>query len=88
MTLSIGVPARNGRKDVSLADRYVVSRVSGAFFVDATMIQTLYHRRKRDSNCVIGKQEKESAKVVQNCACTDADFEWYVLSLHPIYLSR
>ncbi|THH18916.1 hypothetical protein EW146_g2149 [Bondarzewia mesenterica] len=37
--------------------------------------QTLYHRRVRDRNCVVGKQEKFQDKVVKNCACTDSDFE-------------
>ncbi|KAI0057638.1 Oligoxyloglucan reducing end-specific cellobiohydrolase [Artomyces pyxidatus] len=37
--------------------------------------QTLYHRRVRDRNCVVGNQEKALSKVVKNCACTDTDFE-------------
>ncbi|PCH36493.1 Oligoxyloglucan reducing end-specific cellobiohydrolase [Wolfiporia cocos MD-104 SS10] len=37
--------------------------------------QTLYHRRKREANCVVGDQEKEDANIVKDCACTEADFE-------------
>ncbi|KAF9236110.1 hypothetical protein BU15DRAFT_64296 [Melanogaster broomeanus] len=37
--------------------------------------QTLYHRRKRDANCVVGKQYKAEEKVIKNCACTSDDFE-------------
>ncbi|KAA1470082.1 Oligoxyloglucan reducing end-specific cellobiohydrolase [Dentipellis sp. KUC8613] len=37
--------------------------------------QTLYHRRVRDRNCVVGDQEKAQTKVVKNCACTESDFE-------------
>ncbi|EIM80281.1 Oligoxyloglucan reducing end-specific cellobiohydrolase [Stereum hirsutum FP-91666 SS1] len=37
--------------------------------------QTLYHRRVRDRNCVVGSQEKAADKVVKNCACTASDFE-------------
>ncbi|KIJ65382.1 hypothetical protein HYDPIDRAFT_88076 [Hydnomerulius pinastri MD-312] len=37
--------------------------------------QTLYHRRKRDANCVVGTQPKAEEKVVKNCACTVDDFE-------------
>lgn len=41
-------------------------------------LQTLYHRRVRERNCVVGNQEKAADKVVKNCACTESDFEWYV----------
>lgn len=37
--------------------------------------QTLYHRRKRDANCVVGKLPKVEEKIVRNCACTEEDFE-------------
>ncbi|KAE9387475.1 Oligoxyloglucan reducing end-specific cellobiohydrolase [Gymnopus androsaceus JB14] len=37
--------------------------------------QTLYHRRLRDANCVVGDQRKEEARIENNCACTNADFE-------------
>ncbi|KAH9941948.1 Oligoxyloglucan reducing end-specific cellobiohydrolase [Amylocystis lapponica] len=37
--------------------------------------QTLYHRRKRDANCVVGDQPKAEEKVVHNCACDWSDFE-------------
>ncbi|KAG1874332.1 hypothetical protein F4604DRAFT_2009684 [Suillus subluteus] len=37
--------------------------------------QTLYHRRKRDVNCVVGDTSKALDKVVRNCRCTLQDFE-------------
>jgi hypothetical protein len=38
--------------------------------------QTLYHRRRRDRNCVVGEQPKVQETIVKNCACTPSDFEW------------
>ncbi|KDQ61974.1 hypothetical protein JAAARDRAFT_76825 [Jaapia argillacea MUCL 33604] len=37
--------------------------------------QTLYHRRVRDTNCVVGNQPKAAEKVVKNCVCSATDFE-------------
>ncbi|KAG1874291.1 hypothetical protein F4604DRAFT_1763753 [Suillus subluteus] len=37
--------------------------------------QTLYHRRKRDVNCVVGDTPKALDNIVQNCTCTSEDFE-------------
>ncbi|KZT00997.1 Oligoxyloglucan reducing end-specific cellobiohydrolase [Laetiporus sulphureus 93-53] len=37
--------------------------------------QTLYHRRVRDANCVVGNQPKATEKVVKNCECDNSDFE-------------
>ncbi|KAL0954074.1 hypothetical protein HGRIS_005224 [Hohenbuehelia grisea] len=37
--------------------------------------QTLYHRRVRDVNCVVGDQPKAVERVVKNCACSRVDFE-------------
>jgi hypothetical protein len=37
--------------------------------------QTLYHRRVRDRNCVVGNQPKAANKVVKNCVCVPSDFE-------------
>ncbi|KAF9035551.1 signal sequence binding protein [Panaeolus papilionaceus] len=37
--------------------------------------RTLYHRRVRDSDCVVGEREKAADKIVENCQCTKADFE-------------
>ncbi|KAF8825213.1 hypothetical protein HHX47_DHR7000487 [Lentinula edodes] len=37
--------------------------------------QTLYHRRIRDTNCYIGDQRKEEARIQKNCACSTVDFE-------------
>lgn len=39
--------------------------------------QTLYHRRVRDTNCVVGQQPKAETRVVTNCPCAQVDFEWY-----------
>ena len=41
-------------------------------------MQTLYHRRKREADCVVGDQPKAQEKIVKNCQCTASDFEWYV----------
>lgn len=38
--------------------------------------QTLYHRRKRNVNCVVGDQQKVTEKIVKNCQCSAIDFEW------------
>ncbi|KAF9551404.1 Oligoxyloglucan reducing end-specific cellobiohydrolase [Agrocybe pediades] len=37
--------------------------------------QTLYHRRARQANCVVGKLPKAAEKIVNNCECRKADFE-------------
>jgi len=37
--------------------------------------QTLYHRRRRDRDCVVGQQPKVKETIVKNCACTASDFE-------------
>ncbi|KAG0704558.1 hypothetical protein DFH29DRAFT_910863 [Suillus ampliporus] len=37
--------------------------------------QTLYHRRKRDVNCVVGDTPKALDDIVRNCTCTLEDFE-------------
>ncbi|KAJ8497098.1 hypothetical protein ONZ45_g12200 [Pleurotus djamor] len=37
--------------------------------------QTLYHRRRRDANCVVGDQPKLEDKVVMTCECSKVDFE-------------
>ncbi|OAX38327.1 Oligoxyloglucan reducing end-specific cellobiohydrolase, partial [Rhizopogon vinicolor AM-OR11-026] len=37
--------------------------------------QTLYHRRKRDVNCVVGDKPKALDSLVRNCTCTIEDFE-------------
>ncbi|KAJ7195702.1 hypothetical protein C8J57DRAFT_1547194 [Mycena rebaudengoi] len=37
--------------------------------------QTLYHRRVRDRNCVVGDQPKATERIEKNCICTPADFE-------------
>ncbi|KAG2093136.1 uncharacterized protein F5147DRAFT_755284 [Suillus discolor] len=37
--------------------------------------QTLYHRRKRDVNCVVGDTPKAPNNIVRNCRCRSEDFE-------------
>ncbi|KAF7289529.1 Sortilin [Mycena chlorophos] len=37
--------------------------------------QTLYHRRVRDVNCVVGNQPKAKDQIQRNCMCGRADFE-------------
>jgi len=37
--------------------------------------QTLYHRRVRETNCVVGNQPKALERVERNCTCTKTDFE-------------
>ncbi|KAI0685232.1 Oligoxyloglucan reducing end-specific cellobiohydrolase [Cytidiella melzeri] len=37
--------------------------------------KTLYHRRRRDANCVVGDQEKQAEKITEHCQCTAVDFE-------------
>ncbi|KAJ7089709.1 vacuolar protein sorting/targeting protein 10 [Mycena belliarum] len=37
--------------------------------------QTLYHRRVRKTNCVVGAQAKASDRIEKNCLCGRADFE-------------
>jgi len=37
--------------------------------------KTLYHRRARSANCIVG-DIKVADKLVKNCTCTDVDFEW------------
>lgn len=46
-----------------------------------TIFQTLYHRRVRDKNCVVGEQPKLEDKVVKMCPCIESDFEWCVRTL-------
>ncbi|KAJ7725948.1 hypothetical protein B0H16DRAFT_275953 [Mycena metata] len=37
--------------------------------------QTLYHRRVRSTNCVIGAQPQATARIIKNCTCIATDFE-------------
>ncbi|KAL6301716.1 hypothetical protein BKA93DRAFT_738184 [Sparassis latifolia] len=37
--------------------------------------RTLYHRRVRNVECVVGDQPKAEERVVENCPCTEVDFE-------------
>ncbi|KAJ6485837.1 Oligoxyloglucan reducing end-specific cellobiohydrolase [Mycena sanguinolenta] len=37
--------------------------------------QTLYHRRVRDRDCVVGNQPKAQERIERDCLCTRADFE-------------
>lgn len=45
--------------------------------------QTLYHRRIREANCVVGEMPKVEEKIVSNCPCAKVDFEWCASCLHP-----
>src|ERR1700731_1629880 len=59
------------------------SRLYGRFLMHYRH-QTLYHRRVRNTNCVVGKQEKAAEKVIKNCPCSKVDFEWSaILSSDP-----
>jgi len=49
-----------------------------------TTSQTLYHRRVRDKNCIVGTQPKIEDKVVKACACIESDFEWCVHTSHGL----
>lgn len=44
------------------------------------LLQTLYHRRIRDHDCVVGDQVRNSKKEVKNCECMKFDFEWCVIA--------
>ncbi|KAJ7132166.1 vacuolar protein sorting/targeting protein 10 [Mycena epipterygia] len=37
--------------------------------------QTLYHRRVRETDCVVGDQEKAKERIEKNCVCMKTDFE-------------
>jgi len=37
--------------------------------------RTLYHRRVRTAECVVGTQPKAAEKIKENCPCTKVDFE-------------
>ncbi|EPQ56214.1 Oligoxyloglucan reducing end-specific cellobiohydrolase [Gloeophyllum trabeum ATCC 11539] len=37
--------------------------------------QTMFHRRRREANCVVGNQAKAEERIVRNCACDEHDFE-------------
>ncbi|KAJ7113669.1 vacuolar protein sorting/targeting protein 10 [Mycena crocata] len=37
--------------------------------------QTLYHRRVRNTNCVVGDQPKAQERIEKNCMCMKTDFE-------------
>ncbi|KAJ7626363.1 vacuolar protein sorting/targeting protein 10 [Mycena polygramma] len=37
--------------------------------------QTLYHRRVRNTNCVVGSQPKAQERIEKHCMCTKSDFE-------------
>jgi hypothetical protein len=37
--------------------------------------KVLYHRRRRDVDCVVGDQRKAAEQLVENCACAAEDFE-------------
>ena len=76
---SCGVQVRNGPNNVFSEDRYgtlILCYLLGILF--CYFYKTLYHRRVRETNCVVGDKQKAADKVIRNCPCTIADFEWYV----------
>jgi hypothetical protein len=42
-------------------------------------LQVIYHRRKREVDCVVGDQPKAEERIEENCACKATDFEWCVI---------
>lgn len=46
-----------------------------------------YHRKIPSHNCYIGKTIKQPHKILENCACTRRDYEWYAILLGRTYLS-
>lgn len=75
MTLSCGVLAREEQKRVCSVGRYV-SVFCISLRHEHLCPQTLYQRRKRDANCIVGKEAKAVHEFVHNCACSPDDFEW------------
>lgn len=86
--LKCGAPPKYAVKSASLGDRYVNSRSRRRQFIDRFATQTLYHRRVRNANCVVGVQPKAKEQVVKNCECTRNDFEWCVRYQESSSLTR
>ena len=63
---SFGVQVRNGLSNVFSEDRYD-SIINNFVCYLLLFYKTLYHRRVRDTNCVIGDKPKAADKVVRNC---------------------
>ncbi|KAG1770804.1 hypothetical protein EV702DRAFT_1248956 [Suillus placidus] len=73
MTLSCGAPAR---KETHFACSVEGESPKPKFFLcHPYHLQTLYHRRKRDVNCVVGNTSNALDNVMRNCTCTLEDFE-------------
>ena len=45
------------------------------------VVKQWYKRRKQDANCYVGDKFIDPVEHEENCACTDADYEWCVLYL-------
>lgn len=43
------------------------------------LLQQWYKRRKTDANCYVGEKYRDPVTHEDNCQCTDADYEWYVV---------
>lgn len=73
--LNCGVLVRSVKSNVYSEDRY---DSINCFVQLLTVEQTLYHRRVRKTDCVVGDQPKAKERIEKNCICTKADFEWSV----------
>ena len=86
MTISsCGALARSAKNSACSDIRYVLTVhtrcIIWPFY--SQVLQTLYHRRRRDAQCIVGDQEKAKVKIVKNCECKQIDFEWYVPLTFP-----
>lgn len=63
--------------DTSDFDTWTVARNSSAFSTGDCFMghRTLYHRRKSDRECFIGNLYSSTQNVVENCVCTQFDYE-------------
>lgn len=54
-------------------------------------LQQWFWRRKAGADCYMGNKFKDPVSHEENCPCTDADYEWYVLfnpfQFHSIYIN-
>ena len=45
------------------------------------VLKQWYKRRKPDANCNVGDKFMDPVEHEENCQCTDADYEWCLLSI-------
>lgn len=50
-------------------------------------LQQWYKRRKPDADCYVGEKYRDPVTHEDNCQCTDADYEWYVVLPWPFLFS-